>query len=595
MKKTNIFLLALIIIVFIIRLTSVSEFLYDDESNFAFSATVMNDWGFNEYYYSSWITNLLYKPLIPILGLEIWVFRLIPLLFGLINIGLVYLLAEELYSKKVAKWTIPLMLFSFYPTLASLQFDVEGNLIMTCAILTFYYLIKYQKSMESDKNRKIFYQILSGLFLGIAIFTKYNAAILSVIVAAIIILNNLKELNSIKKQPLLKIKSFTKQTFVDIVPIATTAFLACGIYVFAAYLSNPQGWWEFVSIVGQSRYTSSRFSIMGPAIYFIWATPLLIFPYILSLGEIISPKASLHQKEKKIINQTPNQNSHLLLIWITLTLLYYTFIICFGGHDRYFMHTIPALIILTAYWINKINWTKYKIIMFSISIFIWTTLLLMINSQSIKIIPRIPSLYFKEILEGNLAFLFSITSSSGPMLGISFATMAYTIIFTSLITAALILLIYTLKKTKKPKIKLVFQYCLILFFAMGFSFNLFLVTEYFFHPTTVDVSKAQWETVEFIEQENLSYPIYSNNEGILWYFDNKYWHNKENVMGFDDYESNHISKETIQKITENKGTIILVNWPPLPEGSSSYLITDLCEHTNSFKDKNYAVIEIYDC
>src|SRR3989344_2819961 len=121
MDKRLLFLIIFALIIFAVRLININEALYDDEANFAYSLTVMDAYGFNHDFSSPQPFNLLFKPLIFLLGLKVWVFRLIPLFFGVINTFLVYLFTVRNFGKKEAFFATILMLVSFYPTLASLQ------------------------------------------------------------------------------------------------------------------------------------------------------------------------------------------------------------------------------------------------------------------------------------------------------------------------------------------------------------------------------------------------------------------------------------------------------------------------------------------
>src|SRR3989338_2348730 len=176
MDKKLLFLIIFSIIIFGLRLFNINEAIYDDESNFAYSLTVMDEYGFNHNYYSPQPLNFIYKPFIALFGLETWVFRIVPWLFGIINTIFVYIFARRHWNKDVAFWASFLMLVSFYPTLASLQFDVEGNLVMFCVMLMFFSYLESEKS--TNAKRRLGWQILAGIGLGIAVISKYNSVYL---------------------------------------------------------------------------------------------------------------------------------------------------------------------------------------------------------------------------------------------------------------------------------------------------------------------------------------------------------------------------------------------------------------------------------
>ncbi len=589
----------LLVIITALRATSLNEFLYDDEANFSYTLSVMNDFGINEEYHSAIILNLLYIPLLILFGFETWVFRLLPLLFSIINATMVYYYAKEKYNEKAAFWAGAIMLISLYASIAALQFDVEGNIIVLCAILTFYFYDKSLKqetkiedhsidNIKNNKTKKITYQILAGIALGIAVITKQNAGILAIIflvyAGLIHFVNFSKNGNNNNKTNLIqKSKLYIKDSIIvggsalltfslsfiwtAISGIEATSDTAGGINIISAIISPDVG-----------KYFAKHFTMVGPTIFFLWATPLLLGCLLLFLQK------KQFKRDFKDIN--------LPLIWVVITTIFYTFIITFGAHDKYFMHTIPALAMLAGFYISKISWDKKRIITAISITSIWLLFLYFLNTRTIKFVIREPAAYLTEILKGNLAFLFSYTSSSGPMLGVSFSTifLTFTVAFAAI--AIIILGSYFFStKHKKNTITSIF----IIFLSVSFAFNIFVTTELIFHPTTIDMSEAQWEAIDYVKQNNLPHPIYSNNQGIHWYFDHEYWHNYENVIGFGDYELEDSPELAMDSIKERGGTIILVNWPPIPDGSPAFEVIALCEEVKSFEDKGYTTVQIFSC
>ena len=567
-KKYFYFFITLLILITALRATNLTEFLYDDEANFAYTLSVMDNMGVNQNYHSPIPLNLLYIPLISIFGLKIWVFRLLPLIFSVINTLILYKYTQEKYNnKKLATIAASLMLITFYPTLAALQFDVEGNLIMFCAIATFYF---YEKSCwKKSFNLKIF----SGIFLGIAIIAKQNAAIL-----AIIFLIYAFTKRSLKNSNL---KNETKEYLKDILTIGITATITFSLSFLYAYINDPSTWLNTIISPDTGRYYEKHFSITGPSIYFLWATPLLILSPIFLI---------LLKKKQEYLTDSSNKVKNILkkysleYIWISCTLLFYTFIITFGAIDKYLMHSIPPLCILTAALSQKIDWNKKKTYIFTSITLLFSIFLFYLNSLNLKSVARIPSLYLKEIFQFNLAFIFSYTSSSGPMLGISFAT----IFFTTVICILILFIVGILKDIKSIK------YLIIIFLSITIAFNIFLTTEYLFHPTSPDISKIKWENIKYVERENLNFPIYSTDSGILWYFENDYWGKYKNVMGLSDYEKSNATK-TIKNIKNNKGTLLILHWPPTPKDSTLFEIKKMCKKEKENYYKNILIMQTLTC
>ena len=554
MNKKILFLIIFGIVMFSLRLFNLHEALYDDESNFAYSLTVMDKFGFNEEFSSPQPLNILYKPLIALFGLETWVFRLIPWLFGIINTLLVYFLAQRNYGEKAAFWATFLMLISFYPTLASLQFDVEGNLVMFSVLLFFFSYLEYEKAEK--KSTQLSWQIVSGLGLGLAITCKYNAIYLVLIVGL---------------YSLMKSKWDVKQSCNDLFIVYIVGFLLFLSEIMLGILASPQHWLNFIPIISWKTgfaedYRSTYFSFLGLTMYLLWSTPLLFGSYSIAVCK--------------------RAKDHLLLVlWITIPILFYTFIITYGSMDRYFMSTIPALVLLGGICISKMNFNKNQIFFGSIFLFFCTFIFFVLNSLPLKYIARLPQLYIAELKRLNFNFLFTYTSASGPTFGINFLT-----IFLAVIIAAVCIFSYLILKNKK-----IAHAFLMVFFVTGVSFNLFLVSEYLLHPTSPNISGVKFDMIQYVKENNLSFPLYTNDEGIQWYFDHQYKNKNGLTIGFSDNEVGDRPSLATDNILSKGGTIILVRWPPLPEGSPADEVTSLCTLHKPFYSKGILIGEVYRC
>jgi hypothetical protein len=548
LDKKVLLLIVIGLLVFGLRLGNLNESIYDDEFNHAYSLTVMDSLGYNHDYYSAVPFNLLYKPFIKFFGLTTNVFRFIPWLFGILNTVLVYLFARRLFNKNVAFFATLLMLFSFYSTLASLQFDVEGSLVMFSVLLLFFSLTEYYHT--KFRKQKTFWQILAGIGLGLAIISKYNAVYLVLIIVI---------------YAFFKRKWDIKQVIKDLFLICLSGFMLFVLYWVVGMLSDPN-WINFLWVVGFDRYHNSGLYALAPLMYLLWATPLLIGFYVIAF----------FRKSKELL---------LFLLWITIPLLFYTLILPFGAMDRYFMMTIPALAILGGYFIEKVSLRKIHIIFGIVILFVFTSILFILNSKIIINLARIPSLYLEQLKNLNLDFLFVYTSSSGPTFGVNFLVIAL-----SFFCAFLCLLLY-LFYAKKP----IGKYFFTLFLVISLSFNIFLVTEYLYHPTSVDVSEEKLKMIDFIIEKGLERPYYSTDSGLLWYFDNDRWGNKGNALVVPDNEIGADISYVKSYLIENGGTLMIVNWPPLPEKSPVKELIGYCELEKEFYNKNYLVGEVYIC
>ncbi len=574
-KKTIIFLIILGLLIFGLRLFNLNESIYNDEAYFAYSLTTMDHSGFNGDFSSPSLLNIIYKPLLWLFGLQTWVFRLVPWLFGIINTLLVYLLAKRNFGERATFWSTLLMLVAFYPTLASLQFDVEGNLIMFSVLLLFFSYLEYENAVQKKDRRKAFgWQLLTGLGLGIAIATKYNSIYLVVVLLF---------------YSLIQRKWSIKKSFNDLFLIYLTGLMLFLVVITSAIISSPQQWLNFVPIISwadgfSAKYQPQSFSLLGIAMYLLWSTPLLIGFYF--TGLFGKWKDNNDQKVEKY--SSPRL---LFLLWISISLLFYTVVITYGSFDRYFMNTIPALALLGGLFISQCN-IKRSYRSFAMIIFVlFTILLFLLNSLPLKYLPRSPQLYFQELKNMNFNFLYTYTSASGPTFGINFATLLLTFA-AAFVFLFLSLFCYHSKHQHRRSMAHLF---FVIFFSVSLSFNIFLVSEYLFHPTGVNVSDVKWKMISYVKDHHLSFPIYTNDKGIQWYFDHRFWHNPRLTMGFGDNEIDNSGIAVINRISLEGGTILLLDWPPLPENSPARDVVKQCRLQQQFYDKKMLVGEVYFC
>ncbi len=538
------------------RAVNLNEAIYDDEANFAYSLTVMDEWGFNHDFPSPQLFNVLYKPFIALFGLQTWVFRLLPWLFGILNTVFVYFFARRNWGKSVAFWSTLLMLVSFYPTLASLQFDVEGSLVMSAILLLFFSYIESESAYCVRKKR--FWQILAGVGLGIAVISKYNSVYIVLPLFIYVLMRNKWRLkNTFKCLFLVYFSGF----------ILFVAQLLFAIMIVPQEAANAIPFFSWSTGFGAA-YRPAGVSFLGLLMFSLWGTSLLLGFYLLSFW----------QRRKKTL---------FFFLWVTGALLFYTLFLTYGSMDRYFMNTIPAMAILGGIYISSLTLKRKHLFFGSVICFFFLIMLFLINSFPIHYISRFPNLYLQELTLFNLNFLFSYTSASGPTFGVNFAT-----IFLSFVLAFYFLVFYLWYRRKNRALA---KYCFTVFLFVSIAFNLFLVSEYLFHPTGVAVSDAKKEMISYAQQNELPFPIYSNDEGIQWYFDHYYWHNKENVVSFPDNEIGDDPRSAIESIKERAGTILLLHWPPLHEKSPAWAVVSLCTQKEEFFSKGRLIGEVYTC
>jgi len=548
-NKHYIVLFILIALALGIRLFGINQAFYDDEIDYIVTTQIATFYGLNNV--------VLHTPLVTwinmvpaLLGIHVWLFRLVPLIFGLLTIIFTYLIARKVYNKKAALFAVAIMAFSFYHILASLQIGDEG------AILAFFYTFAFYSYLRYEEGNKVFYW-LTGISAGLAMLTKESSLMLLGILTLYIFS---KEKNMFTLQNI-------RNTFLKILPIAIIAFLFFSIYLILSYL-NP------VNVTDNVKETilqslSIGLSFQGLGLLLLWAGPLLLGLFVLSLLKY----------EKK---------DNLFFIWIFSALTIYLIFIQEGDHSRYFMNIIPALAILGGKFLSKIKFTKKSIALGSFTFIIFFIILSLLNIGGFDYVPRTFDSYISEIRSFNTDFLFSYTTSSGPLFLISF----FSIIFSWL--WSLFFLIFSIAWIKK-RLKYFGKLMFIAFLAVSFSFNLFLVQEHLFHNFHANPSNVIKEMVKY----PYSLPVYSDNTAILFYLNNRYLEDQGRKGGnwyYTGVYGEYIDRDNIEMaVRDIGGTIFLLNYPILPSNSPVLELVKDCNLEKTFTSKEVKLGYVYRC
>lgn len=109
------------------------------------------------------------------------VFRMISIFFGSLSVCVIYFLGKSLYNRRVGILAAILLCFCSYHILYSRTVMLEA-IWMFLAYLSMYY---FWKSYNTENDIK--YALLSGVFLGLALDTKFNALLLYISFALFIL------------------------------------------------------------------------------------------------------------------------------------------------------------------------------------------------------------------------------------------------------------------------------------------------------------------------------------------------------------------------------------------------------------------------
>ena len=275
-----------------------------------------------------------------------FVLRLPSIILNLISIVFVYLLTNQIYSKKEA--LLSCILFSFSPFILSYSIEVRGYSLFLClAILSFYLIIKI---INNNLNTKYIYTYFSIALL--CTLTHYFGLML-VILQIIFLFDNTK---NFKKHYLL-IAFF-------IILISIYPFIHLNSLYFKKQIFEHNA-------IFASNILNREFFITSELISVLFLDKIYVIGKYLLYTSFIFLIFNLKYKSNQFILY------FILLPIIIVNLFAYKFMSFL--HARYFIFVLPLIYIMISHFMNKILQKYYYIILLCILIF------LSCNIQNIEI------------------------------------------------------------------------------------------------------------------------------------------------------------------------------------------------------------------
>lgn len=529
--KAEKLLFVIIFAALLIRIIGVNTPLYTDEAHYTnikpyFSSQYYVDYGLKpmeknlseQYFASKFDANpsishhppfsmALWAVSAFIFGKTSFAFRIVPLIFGLLSIFLVYLLAKHLYGEKAGLFSAALAAISFYSILSSLLVDVHGAIQMTMFLASVYFFLKHETSKETK------HLIYSAVFAGLATLNSYT----SIFLFAIITIYSL-------------IKSRKMETFVKLLKFGAIAVATYSIFPILAFIFNRDVFLRTLITAGAlAANINPRFLVfLG-----IWVGPLLLGLAALCL---------LKRRKEDLI----------FFIWIIVAATFCVFSSPNASLDRYFAVAVPAFIILAGRFLSEANLKDRHIYTGGIIFLLFYSLLLFLNLKNVSYLGHDLNNYIHLASSFKWNFFFPITGPVGPVFGVVFSSIAYSLII-SVIYIVLSAAFITIKRVR------LFRWALTIFIAVSLAFNVLLVEEYLIHAAHPDYNNAYSEAVNYYKANENVLPdkVYTNNRALFFCL------NKTglNLFSYTE-ETNARTKELIDA---GNLTVILFNFPKIPD------------------------------
>lgn len=472
--------------------------------------------------------------------------RIVPFIFGLLNLLLVYAVSLKLTgNKKIAYLAAGLYVGSVYSLIANLMIDIDGAILPFIVLLAYYF---YLRSVTGG-NKKL---ILSLVLVMIVGFLTKLSFILFTGALAVEYLWTLFERGKFKNQ--IKKAGLT---------LGAVVILAVGIYTI--YGAADPYFVKYSTHFKIFNFTSRAYFDLFLRLFkfFIWLSPLLFLPTVYGLF-----KKDVFKKYR------------IWYIYLLFNFLFYLVIFDFATLpiERYFMFIIIPSVLISA---NVIYLFMFKLNKKHLIFCILGFLILLVVTLSIAydIVPLNPKeAYVNKVKDLDFNFLIPLTGGSGP---IGFYGSAQLILWAWVVcTFGLFLSTFDRLSTSKKRLGIM------LFLVFGVGYNVLLSSE---HLTGV-----VYGSVNRITKESVEYVI--NNpeiDEVITYYDAGVYY----LRIADKYSARFYtapSRDYSARILAYRGHYMIVDFPAIDKESQYWKLISRCELDKKFTDK-YVDSYIFDC
>ncbi len=547
MKK--LFLLLLFIGVFL-RVADIGDLLYQEESTWGIALRDASGYeGASAYIPHPPLGIMIFKIMTAIFGIGL--IRMVPIIFGIINILLVYKIAKEHFGEKAAFYAAGLMLFSFWHFVASLQVDMEGSILTFMLIMTFWAYLKYTDSKQGK------WLVITSILFGLSLLTKITAVLIIPIIGLHSLLARRNIIDSAK----------------ELLPICAIGGFLFIAWAGASYFFQRAIFDNVFGHAASATYTSGMrvFSLLPMVYFLLWSTPL----FSLLLIHSFFSGNGLNKNDKNSSNK-----KYFFQIWAILPIIAYMFIgeDFIATYDRYLMITIPALAILGGFVISSFKLEK-KDYYFGGIIFLLSIIgAFMLNIYADRVAHSFGT-YFRLALAFKWNFLLPISSSTGPTIAASFMAVALSFILCTILAALSV-------KAKSAKF-------FAAFIAIALGLNVFLITEQAFPLTQPDVSYTMKELFNYARENNAGQPIMSNMFATAFYLSDI--RSRDDMYGFDYLSKAEQARDTISRLQPEKGIILALDYPLLDKAGGLWQELNRCSLKQEIISKGIKSGYIFQC
>lgn len=296
------------------------------------------------------LLHLLFK----VFGYTVWTLRFVSVLFGVAGIAGTYLLAKEMFNKRIAYYAALLIAVNHFQIYYSQEARMYAMLFFT-SVMSFYFLLRFIKVPTYRTS------LLYAVFAALMLYTHFFA--LFALAAQLLILL----LWTISNETINELKSKLKFSLISTVMIFI--FYLPVLPFFNAANNKTSMWIQYPE---QDVYTQIIKEFFGKSEMVLFFVVPLILLYFLRVYSVKNEKSTL----LNVFKDKGTSSFIVLMVWIFVTLLIpyvASFVKLPMIVSRYFIIILPAIILMVATGLSLIKNKSIQIIVLVAILFLSIT------------------------------------------------------------------------------------------------------------------------------------------------------------------------------------------------------------------------------
>ncbi len=481
-------------------------------------------------------------------------FRFVPLLFGTLNLILLYYLVRERFGKREALVAIGIWIFSYFSVLASLMVDTDGE------IMPFFFLLALIGYYKYTSGKKYTWLVLCVLACIGGFFIKLSFLLAVAAIVADFLWTQKDRLNY------KKVVTYVGSGVGVLVLLALLLVLAHNVFPFFN-LSTSLSYWEHFANLHHDWLQTGIQCVKA----LLYTSPLLVFVPLLGSKEIFSKIRPLY-------------------FFLIFSFFFYIILFDFslGALDRYLQLVILPLSVMSAATIvsvfnlklhssvhPEVNRTKEFFLLGIIAALI----LILVQFLPHYAPPLQPKAeWISRVLSLRWNFVYPFSGGSGPL--------GFYVSFLFIALAWIISLIAVGCALWKPTFR---KPLLMFLLIVGFSYNIVFIEEYLCGYVNGHAATLLLHAVEFIKQDpDIEHvTVYNDNGGSEIQALGKYRKRLYIDPKFDQTEK-------VATLNMYKEHYFVLNIPNIDSGNIYQTYFDSCQVVYRETDKQISAT-IYDC